>query len=312
MGKYVKRIVSTSFWEDSKVVDRFSAEDKYFMLYLMTNPHTTQAGIFKLPYRIAGFETGYTTEVIKVLLDRFQSKYGVIAYSTDTQEVAVLNSLKYSIVKGGKPLTDCIKSDLNLVESNDLIIAVYQHLKDWWSMSERNVDKQIRDIFATELQRRKVPKEVYDNDNDNDNDNEESYHDSYHDSSTNRDVSPSNNSSHQSLSVNQLKDEFEKLWEAYPNKKGKKSAFNHYKAWRKESAKHTPEHLMQRLDAFKKYWTINHTPKQYIMYGSTWFNGRFDDELDIDQNKYANHGGFDPRLFDDSNMSDIDTKDLPF
>lgn len=42
----VKRVVDTQFWNDDKVVDCFSPEDKLFMLYLMTNPHTTQLGIY--------------------------------------------------------------------------------------------------------------------------------------------------------------------------------------------------------------------------------------------------------------------------
>ena len=38
------RKVNNGFWEDEKVVDDFTPEDKYFMLYLMTNPHTNQVG----------------------------------------------------------------------------------------------------------------------------------------------------------------------------------------------------------------------------------------------------------------------------
>lgn len=38
MARY--RNVSTSFWEDNKVVDDFTPEDKYIYLYCMTNPHT--------------------------------------------------------------------------------------------------------------------------------------------------------------------------------------------------------------------------------------------------------------------------------
>ena len=79
------------------------------------------------------------------------------------------------------------------------------------------------------------------------------------------------------LSVSQLEEEFEKVWSKYPNKKGKKQAFNHYKAWRKSSAKHTNEYLLERL---KKYLTYCQQNSWYHpMNGSTWFNGRFDDVL---------------------------------
>ena len=37
------RKINVSFWEDEKIVDDFSPEDRYFYLYLMTNSHTNQA-----------------------------------------------------------------------------------------------------------------------------------------------------------------------------------------------------------------------------------------------------------------------------
>ena len=97
------------------------------------------------------------------------------------------------------------------------------------------------------------------------------------------------------LSVSQLEEEFEKVWSKYPNKKGKKQAFNHYKAWRKSSAKHTNEYLLERL---KVYMTdLQQNSWKHPMNGSTWFNGRFDDELEVDNpkpaNKYEQEGYYD-------------------
>ena len=96
-------------------------------------------------------------------------------------------------------------------------------------------------------------------------------------------------------SVSQIEKEFEEVWSKYPNKKGKKQAFNHYKAWRKASVKHTNEYLLERL---KKYLTYCQQNNWYHpMNGSTWFNGRFDDELEVDNpkpaNKYEQEGYYD-------------------
>lgn len=105
-----------------------------------------------------------------------------------------------------------------------------------------------------------------------------------------------NSASHSNAqSVSQLEKEFEEVWSKYPNKKGKKQAFNHYKAWRKASAKHTNEYLLERL---KKYLTYCQQNNWYHpMNGSTWFNGRFDDELEVDNpkpaNKYEQEGYYD-------------------
>ena len=78
--------------------------------------------------------------------------------------------------------------------------------------------------------------------------------------------------------VSQLEKEFEELWSKYPNKKGKKQAFNHYKAWRKSSTKHTNEYLLDQLNKYLAYCQQNNS-WYHPMNGSTWFNGRFDDVL---------------------------------
>ena len=95
--KDIKRCVSTAFWKDDKVLNEFSPEDKYFFLYLLTNPHTTQLGIYHLPIKVASVELGYSIDAIKVLLDRFENKYDIIRYSKDTNEVAIKNYLRHSI-----------------------------------------------------------------------------------------------------------------------------------------------------------------------------------------------------------------------
>ena len=87
----VKRIVDTSFWNDDKVIETFSPEDKLFMLYLLTNPHTTQLGVYPISKKYMAFELGYSIEAVSVLIDRFENKYKMIKYSNETKEVAVKN-----------------------------------------------------------------------------------------------------------------------------------------------------------------------------------------------------------------------------
>ena len=105
-----------------------------------------------------------------------------------------------------------------------------------------------------------------------------------------------NSASHSNAQyVSRLEEEFEEVWSKYPNKKGKRQAFNHYKAGRRKSTKHTNEYLLERL---KKYLTYCQQNNWYHpMNGSTWFNGRFDDELEVDNqkpaNKYEQEGYYD-------------------
>lgn len=119
-----------------------------------------------------------------------------------------------------------------------------------------------------------------------------------------------------SLSLSELKTEFEEIWKRYPNKKGKKDAFNHYKTWRKKSTKNTAEVMNHKLDLYLTYIRQNHIRPQYILYGSTWFNGRFDDDLNVtDVAKTENKQDFDLEQMaaeTASQLADFDDSDLPF
>ncbi|MDK7952174.1 hypothetical protein [Lactobacillus paragasseri] len=75
--------------------------------------------------------------------------------------------------------------------------------------------------------------------------------------------------------------EFEQLWSMYPKKQGKKAALRHYKTWRKRSKDNTFEAMKEKLEHYLKFLKIKQTPLEYTLNGSTWFNGRFDDELDM-------------------------------
>lgn len=164
----IKRVVDTDFWGDDKIVDMFSPEDKLFMLYLLTNPHTTQLGIYALNKKVMAFELGYSLDTISVLLDRFETKYNIIRYSVETQEVAIRNYLRHSIIKGGKPVEDLLMKEISNVKNRKLLTYVFEGL------SERE------DLNETV---KKVVTYVKNNENDNDNENEVSYHDTYHDTS---------------------------------------------------------------------------------------------------------------------------------
>ena len=75
--------------------------------------------------------------------------------------------------------------------------------------------------------------------------------------------------------------EFEQLWALYPKKQGKKAALRHYKAWRKQSKDNTFEVMKEKLEKYIRFLKLKQTPLEYTLNGSTWFNGRFDDDLDM-------------------------------
>lgn len=95
----IYRSIQLSFWTDSKVVDDFTPEDRYFYLYLMTNPHTNLIGCYEVSVRQIASETGYSQDVVERLLDRMENIHEVIRYSRDTKEVLIMNWGKYNWTK---------------------------------------------------------------------------------------------------------------------------------------------------------------------------------------------------------------------
>ena len=83
MAKF--RMVYTEFWTDSKVVEEFTPEDKYFYLYLLTNPNTTQIGIYEITKKQMAFDMGYSLESVDSLLDRFINHHKLIKYNPETR-----------------------------------------------------------------------------------------------------------------------------------------------------------------------------------------------------------------------------------
>lgn len=90
------RTISTAFWTDSKVDDDFTPEDKYFYLYLLTNPHTNICGCYEISMKQMERETGYNQDTVKRLIYRMEKNHNVIRYSEDTKEVLLINWGKYN------------------------------------------------------------------------------------------------------------------------------------------------------------------------------------------------------------------------
>ena len=98
----VYRNIQTTFWMDAKVADEFTPEDKYFYLYLFTNPHTNLCGCYEISKKQVALETGYSVDTIDRLIDRFQTVHKVISFDKSTREILLLNWHKYNWTKSDK------------------------------------------------------------------------------------------------------------------------------------------------------------------------------------------------------------------
>ena len=150
----LKRVVDTRFWNQVDVMERYSSQDKLFALYLMTCPRSTQLGIYSLPKRVIAFDMSLDDDQVGQLLARFQDDYQVIAYSDQTQEVAILDFLTYSLVKGGQPVERLLRNQAEDVRDSQLLVKVFQHLANYYEHSHRLIDQLSQEVLATELKRR--------------------------------------------------------------------------------------------------------------------------------------------------------------
>lgn len=336
----VKRVVDTSFWSDDKVIDNFSPEDKLFMLYLLTNPHTTQLGIYSLSRRQAAFEIGWSVETIDVLLDRFERVYKIIKWSPATNEVAILNFLRYSILTGGKPVADLLQKEIASVKDKSLLVYVARKMLQFENINA-TVKEVCEKILLKEKESIKEKEENQNqkqNDNDNDNDNDKSspkslpdlYHDSYNDTSTNRTtirrailqkpneiaILEKSKPENPKPKTNKIQDEFNQLWQQYPNKQGKQKAFIAYQKAIKNGA--TFDEIMQGIQNYKFYIEQKAIEQEYIKHGSTWFNQRgWEDDYTIierepikKKTRYETIDERNNRVFAEF-LKDEDLSDLP-
>lgn len=114
----IYRNVSMAFWTDGKIVDDFSPEDRYFYLYLLTNPHTRLCGCYEISVKQIADEMGYSVQKIRSLIERLEKKHDVIRYSTQTKEVLILNWNKYNWTRSEKMLIP-IYRELETIKNAD-------------------------------------------------------------------------------------------------------------------------------------------------------------------------------------------------
>lgn len=83
-----------------------------------------------------------------------------------------------------------------------------------------------------------------------------------------------------------LLSDFEQIWNIYPRKEGKNSAFSHYKSWikgKKYAGKTMKLNNKQMWYAVKKYADeVKNIEKKYIKMGSSFFNEKIMDYVEVE------------------------------
>ena len=121
------RYLTTGFWEDTKVQEEASPEERYFMLYLLTNPHTNQLGCYEISKRTISYETGYNNDTIEKLLKRMSKELNFIDYDPVTNEILITNWYKYNWTTSPKVKTNLLK-DVNKIKSLSLLEKIKNNI----------------------------------------------------------------------------------------------------------------------------------------------------------------------------------------
>ena len=100
-----KRMVDTELWNDEEIIETFTAEDKYFWLYLLTNPHNDICGVLKNSPALIARDMGYHKDCIVNLIYRFEHIHKLIYVDKETKEILILNWYKHNWTKSPKIIT---------------------------------------------------------------------------------------------------------------------------------------------------------------------------------------------------------------
>lgn len=98
----IYRQIHTTIWQDNFVGDVLTdPPEKLFWAYLLTNSQTTQCGVYPFRMRQAQFDIGLTGDEIKSIINKLV-QYEKIKYSTENNEIMIVNWLKYNSARSPK------------------------------------------------------------------------------------------------------------------------------------------------------------------------------------------------------------------
>ena len=96
------------------------------------------------------FYTGISITQVAMLMEKLENEYHMIKYNKNTHEIAIVHWAKYNMNKlGGKPIIDCISSELKRVDDVSLLEVVLADI----------TREEIRKLFLKEIKDREERQE---------------------------------------------------------------------------------------------------------------------------------------------------------
>ena len=133
-------MIDTEVWNDEKILESFTSDDKFFWLYLLTNPHNTLLGVFKFNKVLASRDMGYDKDVVYNLAVRFANVYNLVYFDEETKEIMILNWYKYNWNKSEK-LYQGLLPLLQKVESSKIRELLQERIAEIFDEKEYGIDR---------------------------------------------------------------------------------------------------------------------------------------------------------------------------
>lgn len=245
--------VSPKFWTTVQA-EAWSEDARTLALYLLTCPHRTTEGLFRLPKAYILDDLDWTskrlTEPFAELLAR-----GFIDYDEQARWVLLVGALKYNAPENPNQAKAAAKRALECPEG-----PLTSHFRRLAERYAQRLAEQLPEGFGKgyaqplALTQALTPPQSLDD-------------------------PPA-----ERVIVERVTEaEFDAWWELYPKKVNKKAAEAKYRAARKSGV--AAQTLIDGLKRAIEHWRIHRTDRQYIPGPDRWLNaGRWADEYDIDLN----------------------------
>ena len=124
-----KRMIDTDLWNDDDIIADFTAEDKYFWLYLLTNPHNNICGVLKYSPALMARDMGLHKDTIINLVYRFERVHHRLYVDRYTNEILILNWSKYNWTKS-EDFLKTIQKKLVEIRSLDIQNTLIEKIKE--------------------------------------------------------------------------------------------------------------------------------------------------------------------------------------
>lgn len=144
-----QRRVNTAFWDDP-YIEKLSYNERYFFLFLLTNPHTTIAGIYEISIKKMSFYTGLKTDQIEKFLSKFIKDKKVLYIEN---YIFMVNAIKHQmlsekIVAGIKNIVEALPFDISpcISITNHRVSIDFDSLSNLHINTNINIYKDVKEI----------------------------------------------------------------------------------------------------------------------------------------------------------------------